>query len=65
MERAKVPVDLYASVGGGEHVLIGTVLAPVISKRGIDEGMFIDLSHQLTLIKNRLEFYNPNDETEE
>lgn len=65
MERAKVPVSLYASVGDGEHILIGTVLAPVISRRGPEQGMFIDLSHQLTLIKNRLEFYNPNDETEE
>lgn len=62
---AKVPIEIWASVGGGEALLLGTIEAPVSSSK-IDEpeGLVINLAHQFRRMKNSVEFMDPNDAEE-
>lgn len=61
---SKVPVDIYASVGGGEPELFGTVLVAVKSSKSGDS-LILDLSGPFRRMKNSVEWYDPNRDEDE
>lgn len=59
---SKVPVDLYASVGGGDQAFLATVEVPITSKGGESGELVIDLRHQFIVMRNSIERYTPKPE---